>query len=104
MKLVSADLANRCLISMSYFPSHFLFPSYKQELSEVVTDVCGWWGGCVGVKRWTGEVEGRLVDQRPLAGSVDIVEEQRNSVQVGASELLTMFANNPLFRLVYQDF
>ena len=37
----------------------------------------------MGVKRWTGEVEGRLVDQRPLAGSVDIVEEQRNSVQVG---------------------
>ena len=58
----------------------------------------------MGVKRWVGEVEGRLVDQRPLAGSVDIVEEQRNSVQVGASELLTMFTNNPLFRLVYQDF
>ena len=92
MKLVSADLANRCLISMSYFPCHIFHlifcSSYKQELSEVVTDVCGWWGGCVGVKRWTGEVEGRLVDQRPLAGSVDIVEEQRNSVQVGALGLL----------------
>ena len=97
MKLVSADLANRCLISMSYFPSHFLFPSYKQELSEVVTDVCGWWGGCVGVKRWVGEVEGRLVDQRPLAGSVNIVEEQRNSVQVGALGLLQQQVNRCMY-------
>ena len=58
--------------------------SYKQELNEVVLDVSGWWGGCVGVKKWTGDVEGRLVEEKPLAGSVDIVEEQRNTVQVSA--------------------
>ena len=78
---------------MSSFPLYFV-SSYKLELSEVVTDVCGWWGGCVGVKRWTGEVEGRLVDQRPLAGSVDIVEEQRNSVQVSTLGVL-QWVNSP---------
>ena len=41
-----------------------------------------WWGECDGVREWVGAAEGRLVDVRPLAGSVDIVEEQRNSVQV----------------------
>ena len=48
----------------------------------------------MGVKRWTGEVEGRLVDQRPLAGSVDIVEEQRNSVQVSTLGVL-QWVNSP---------
>lgn len=38
----------------------------------------------MGVKKWTGDVEGRLVEQKPLAGSVDIVEEQRSTVQVSA--------------------
>ena len=51
----------------------------------------------MGVKRWTGEVEGRLVDQRPLAGSVNIVEEQRNSVQVGALGLLQQQVNRCMY-------
>ena len=48
----------------------------------------------MGVKRWTGEVEGTLVDQKPLAGSVDIVEEQRNSVQVRTFFCCTLHHRN----------
>ena len=60
------------------------FPTYSlnRELSEVVIDVGVWWEECEGVREWVGAAEGQLVDVRPLAGSVDIVEVQRSSVQV----------------------
>ena len=48
----------------------------------MVVDVGEWWGECEGVREWVGAAEGQLVDVRPLAGSVDIVEEQRSGVQV----------------------
>ena len=48
----------------------------------MVSDVGVWWGVCDGVREWLREAELLLADQRPLAGSVDIVEKQRNAIQV----------------------
>lgn len=61
--------------------------SYKQELSVVVTDVCGWWGGCEAVKLWVGEAEKTLSGHTPLASSMDIVEQQKRNVEVRQSDI-----------------
>ena len=62
--------------------SLYVISSCKDELSQVVSDVGAWWGVCDGVREWLREAESLLADQRPLAGSVDIVEKQRNAIQV----------------------
>ena len=56
--------------------------SYKDELSLVVSNVGEWWGECVEVMGWLGEVEQTLTNQRPLAGSVTLLEDQKNTIQV----------------------
>ncbi len=56
--------------------------SLQQELSEVTEDVGQWWGGCEETSQWLGETEGNLVAHKPLASSLDIVEKQRQGVQV----------------------
>lgn len=60
--------------------------SYKVELSEVVKDVCGWWGGCDAVKLWLDEAEKTLSGHIPLASSVDIVEQQKRNIEVREGE------------------
>lgn len=67
-----------------------LYFSYKQELSGVVTDVCGWWGGCEAVKLWLGEAEETLSGDTPLASSMDIVEQQKKKTEVRESDLMLM--------------
>ena len=56
--------------------------SYKQELSDVVTDVCGWWGGCEAVMVWLDEAEKTLSSHTPLASSMDIVGQQKRNIEV----------------------
>ena len=56
--------------------------SYKQELSDVVSDVCGWWGGCEAVKVWLDGAEKTLSADTPLASSMDIVQQQKRSIEV----------------------
>lgn len=56
--------------------------SYKRELSEVVSDVCGWWGGCEAVKAWLDKAEQALSSHTPLASSMDIVQQQKRNVEV----------------------
>lgn len=57
--------------------------SYQQDLSDVVNNVCGWWGGCEAMKVWMDEAEKMLSAHTPLASSVDIVQEQKRSIEVG---------------------
>ena len=56
--------------------------SYKQELSDVVSDVCGWWGGCEAVKVWMDGAEKTLSTHTPLASSMDIVQQQKRNIEV----------------------
>ena len=48
----------------------------------MVTDVCGWWGGCAAVKVWLEEAEKTLSAHTPLASSMDIVEQQKRNIEV----------------------
>ena len=61
---------------------HICVYSYKQELSGVVSDVCGWWGGCEAVKVWMDEAENKLSADTPLASSMDIVQQQKRNIEV----------------------
>ena len=56
--------------------------SYKQELSDVVSDVSGWWGGCEAVKVWMDGAEKTLSADTPLASSMDIVQQQKRNIEV----------------------
>lgn len=42
----------------------------------------GWWGGCEAVKVWLDDAEKTLSGHTPLASSVDILEQQKRSIEV----------------------
>lgn len=56
--------------------------SRREELEKIVADVGGWWNRCEGLSQWLGETESDMTTHKPLASSLDIIEKQKNSVQV----------------------
>ena len=67
--------------------NHFLsLHRYKQELSDVTSDLSGWWGGCEGVTQWMSDAEKTLSGNKPLASSVDIVKEQKTDIEVHTAQ------------------
>ena len=56
--------------------------SRQEELSSVMKDVGTWWSGCEEGYRWLEETEADMVTHKPLASSLDIIEQQKKNVQV----------------------
>lgn len=44
--------------------------------------MCGWWGGCEGLRQWAEEALRELADDKPLASNIDILENQKRKLQV----------------------
>ena len=55
---------------------------FESELVGVVGGVGEWWGPCEEMCQWLGEAEESLVAHKPLASSLDIIQQQKQSVQV----------------------
>ena len=68
-----------CLVFVCLFVCLFRFES---ELGGVVDGVGEWWGGCEEMCQWLGEAEESLIAHKPLASSLNIIQQQKNSVQV----------------------
>ena len=66
---------------MVVYVSAVLF-SREQELCGVWEEVGKWWSGYEGATQWLGETEGDLITHKPLASSLDIIQRQKDSVQV----------------------
>ena len=56
--------------------------SHERELCGVREEVGKWWSGYEGATHWLGETEGDLITHKPLASSLDIIQRQKDSVQV----------------------
>ena len=52
------------------------------ELKQVVINVSGWWPDCVRVRENINEVEIQLAEDKPLAGSLEVIRQQDESIQV----------------------
>ena len=48
----------------------------------MIRELSGWWSGCDGVCVWLGEVEETMVSHKPLASSMDIIDQQMKTLQV----------------------
>ena len=81
-------------ISLSYLPPDYnslsSLCSRQQELSEVMKEVGVWWGGCDQTSTWLADTEGNLIVHKPLASSLDIIEQQKTSVQVCLSVYMSV--------------
>lgn len=52
------------------------------ELEQLVTSVSCWWPDCVSVKQMVGEAEAKLVGDRPLSSSLELIGQQEEAMQV----------------------
>ena len=66
----------------------FMKCSHQQELSGMIERVDEWWSVCEEVCHWLSDTEKKLVTHKPLASSTDLIEQQKNSLQVHTCETI----------------
>ena len=68
-----------CLLTVNLTPTA---EAQNAELSELVHSVSSWWPEFVSTTKKLDSVEEQLSEDRPLAGSVPVVEKQDKVAQV----------------------
>ncbi len=56
--------------------------SHRDELSNIVSTVDGWWEDLQNCHTWLGDTQEMLSQHKPLASSVPLLVQQEESVKV----------------------